>query len=240
MSSPSANTSPSSSAAATTSKNPACASFSAASTGLNSTPASSSGDRIRRLASAWGLDLSQPTILLPGRLTSWKGQKLLISALAKLRHTDAIAILAGGNQGRDNYTASLIALAHNLGVADRVRIVGHNEDMPAAMMLADIIVNASTDPEAFGRTIVEAQAMGRIVIAADHGGARETIFANETGFLFPPGDASAFAAVIDAALDMPTETRIAWGQNARAHVLENHSIAVMQQKVLDVYAELLR
>ncbi len=198
------------------------------------------GDRIRRLARDWGLDMSQPTILLPGRLTSWKGQKLLISALAKLRHTDAIAILAGGNQGRDNYTASLIALAHNLGVADRVRIVGHNEDMPAAMMLADIIVNASTDPEAFGRTIVEAQAMGRIVIAADHGGARETILANETGFLFPPGDATAFAAVIDAALDMPTETRIAWGHNARAHVLENHSIAVMQQKVLDVYAELLR
>ena len=73
------------------------------------------------------------------------------------------------------------------------------------MMLADIVVNASTDPEAFGRTIVEAQAMGRIVIAADHGGARETILANETGFLFPPGDATALAAAIDAALDMPTE-----------------------------------
>jgi glycosyltransferase involved in cell wall biosynthesis len=207
--------------------------------GVKFDPAIVVGDRISRLARDWRVDMNQPTIMLPGRLTSWKGQKLLIAALAQLRHTDAIAVLAGGDQGRDKYTASLIALAHSLGVADRVRLVGHNEDMPAAMMLADIVVNASTDPEAFGRTIIEAQAMGRIVIAADHGGARETILANETGFLFPPGDATAFAAAIDAALDMPTEARIAWGQNARAYVLQNHSIAAMQRAVLDVYAELL-
>jgi glycosyltransferase involved in cell wall biosynthesis len=207
--------------------------------GVKFDPAIVVGDRISRLARDWRVDMNQPTIMLPGRLTSWKGQKLLIAALAKLRHTDAIAVLAGGDQGRDKYTASLIALAHSLDVADRVRLVGHNEDMPAAMMLADIVVNASTDPEAFGRTIIEAQAMGRIVIAADHGGARETILADETGFLFPPGDATAFAAAIDAALDMPTEARIAWGQNARAYVLQNHSIAAMQRAVLDVYAELL-
>ncbi len=120
-----------------------------------------------------------------------------------------------------------------------MRLVGHNEDMPAAMMLADIVVNASTDPEAFGRTIIEAQAMGRIVIAANHGGACETIRPNETGFLFTPGDAAALAATIDAALDMPPESRIAWGQNARAHVVQNHSIAAMQAAVLNVYAELL-
>ena len=202
-------------------------------------PAAVVGDRVTRLARDWRVDMSEPTIMLPGRLTSWKGQKLLITALAQLRHRDAIAILAGGDQGRSNYTASLIAAVKALGLTDRLRFVGHNEDMPAAMMLADIVVNASTDPEAFGRTIIEAQAMGRIVIAADHGGARETILPNETGFLFTPRDAAALAHAIDTALDMPPEARIAWGQNARAHVAQNHSIAAMQDAVLGVYAELL-
>ncbi len=197
------------------------------------------GDRVSRLAREWRVDMGHPIIMLPGRLTAWKGQKILIEALARMRHQDAIAILAGGDQGRDNYTANLVSLAESLGVADRLRLAGHNEDMPAAMMLADIVVNASTDPEAFGRTIVEAQAMGRIVIAADHGGARETILANETGFLFPPGNATALAAVIDTALDMPPETRIAWGRHARAHVAKNYTVAAMQNAVLGVYAELL-
>lgn len=202
-------------------------------------PAAVLGDRVFRLGRDWRVDMSQPTIMLPGRLTSWKGHTLLIAALAKLRHADAIAIIAGGDQGRDSYTQTLVTMAQSLGVADRVRLVGHNEDMPAAMMLADIVVNASTDPEAFGRTIIEAQAMGRIVIAANHGGACETILPNETGFLFTPGDAAALAASIDAALDMSPESRIAWGQNARAHVVQNHSIAAMQAAVLNVYAELL-
>lgn len=202
-------------------------------------PAAVLGDRVTRLARDWRVDMSQPTIMLPGRLTSWKGQSLLIAALAQLRHRDAIAILAGGDQGRSHYTAGLIAAAEALGIAGRLRLTGHSEDMPAAMMLADIVVNASTDPEAFGRTIIEAQSMGRIVIAANHGGARETILPNETGFLFPPADATALAATIDAALDLPPDARIAWGQNARAHVAQNYSIAAMQHAVLGVYAELL-
>jgi len=202
-------------------------------------PAAVLGDRVSRLAREWRVDMSQPTIMLPGRLTGWKGQKILIAALASMRHADAIAILAGSDQGRENYTQNLIALAKSLGVDGRLRLVGHNEDMPAAMMLADIVVNASTDPEAFGRTIIEAQSMGRITIATDHGGARETILPNETGFLVPPGNAPALARAIDTALDMPTEARIAWGRNARDHIQAHYSIAAMQQAVLNVYAELL-
>jgi len=203
-------------------------------------PAGVLGDRVSRLAREWRLDVGRPTILLPGRLTGWKGQKLLITALAKLRHADAIAILAGSDQGRENYTQNLIALAQSLGVENRLRLAGHTEDMPAAMMLADVVVNASTDPEAFGRTIIEAQSMGRIVIAADHGGARETILPNETGLLFPPGDANALAAAIDAALDLPPDARVWWGQHARAHVASNYSVAAMQNAVLSVYAEVLK
>jgi glycosyltransferase involved in cell wall biosynthesis len=111
--------------------------------------------------------------------------------------------------------------------------------MPAAMMLADVVVNASTNPEAFGRTIVEAQAMGRIVIAADHGGARETVIDGLTGFLFTPGDYTMLARTIDQALGFTMDERIAWGQRARASVEENYSVAAMQNAVLGLYAELL-
>jgi glycosyltransferase involved in cell wall biosynthesis len=202
-------------------------------------PAAVLGDRAVRLAQLWRLPLGGPTIMLPGRLTSWKGQKLLITALAALRHNDAVAVLVGGDQGRESYAQALIAHAESLGVASRLRLVGHVEDMPAAMMLADIVVNASTDPEAFGRTIVEAQAMARIVIAADHGGARETIIDGETGFLFPPGDFAALAAAIDQALDFLPDDRVAWGQYARAVISEYYSVAAMQDAMLGVYAELL-
>jgi glycosyltransferase involved in cell wall biosynthesis len=197
------------------------------------------GDRVSRLAREWRMNMSEPAIMLPGRLTGWKGQKLLIQALGRMRHQEAVVILAGAAQGRENYVQNLVSLAEGLGLAGRVRLVGNAEDMPAAMMLVDIVVNASTDPEAFGRTIIEAQAMGRVVVAADHGGARETILPGETGFLFPPGDASALAAVLDAALEMSPQARIAWGQRARAHVAQAHSLAAMQAATLGVYGELL-
>jgi glycosyltransferase involved in cell wall biosynthesis len=161
-----------------------------------------------------------------------------ITALASLRHKDAVLMLVGSDQGRERYTKSLIDHAAALGVADRLRLAGHVEDMPAAMMLADIVLNASTTPEAFGRTIVEAQAMARVVIAADHGGAVETIRDGETGFLFRPGDDGALAAAIDRALDMPPEARIAWGRHARAVVSQDYSVAAMQAAMLDVYAGL--
>jgi glycosyltransferase involved in cell wall biosynthesis len=202
-------------------------------------PGSVLGDRASRLAQNWRLPLGSPTIMLPARLTGWKGQKLLISALAELRHKDAVAVLVGSAQGRDSYVRSLIAHAESLGVAERLRLAGNVEDMPAAMMLADVVVNASTDPEAFGRSIIEAQSMARMVIAADHGGARETVIDGETGLLFPPGDATALAAGIDKMLDLPPEARIAWGQHARAMVSEHFSVAAMQKAVLDVYAEML-
>jgi glycosyltransferase involved in cell wall biosynthesis len=197
------------------------------------------GDRVARLAREWRLNVGEPTILLPARLTAWKGQKLLIAALALLRHKDSVVVLVGNDQGRESYAQSLITQAESLAVADRLRLAGHTEDMPAALMLADIVVNASTNPEGFGRTIVEAQAMGRLVIAASHGGAGETIADGETGFLFPPGNAQALADTIDMALDFSAEQRIAWAQQSRALVRENYSVATMQNAILSVYGELL-
>lgn len=202
-------------------------------------PASVLGDRSVRLARAWRADAGQHTIMLPGRLTGWKGQKLFIHALAKMRHQDALGVLVGSAQGRENYTANLVSLAHSLGVADRLRIAGHTDDMPAALMLADIVVNCSTTPEAFGRTIVEAQAMGRVVVAANHGGARETIQEGITGLLVPPNDADALAAMLDGVLDQDVAARINFGAQARAHIDRQFSLAAMQTRMLNVYAELL-
>jgi glycosyltransferase involved in cell wall biosynthesis len=197
------------------------------------------GDRSVRLARAWRAEAGQPAIMLPGRLTSWKGQKLFIKALAAMRHKDALGILVGGNQGRDTYTANLVSLAESLGVAGRLRIVGHADDMPAALMLADIVVNCSTTPEAFGRTIVEAQAMGRVVVAADHGGARETVENGVSGLLVPPNSSSALAGMLDSVLDQDIAQRIKFGTQARAHIEQNFSLRVMQDKMLAIYAELL-
>jgi glycosyltransferase involved in cell wall biosynthesis len=202
-------------------------------------PAAVLGDRVTRLARAWRLEMGAPTIMLPGRLTEWKGQRLAISALSMLRHSDALLVLVGGDQGREAYAQSLVAFADTLGVSDRLRMVGHSEDMPAALMMADIVLNCSTDPEAFGRVVIEAQAMGRMVIAANHGGAAETIADRVTGRLVPPGDAAALAEAIDAALMMPAEARIAWGIRARAMVAENYSVTAMQYAVMRVYGELL-
>ncbi|HQT85806.1 MAG: glycosyl transferase [Acidiphilium sp. 37-64-53] len=202
-------------------------------------PDAINGGRVERLARAWRLPDGAPTIMLPARLTAWKGQQVMIAALAKLRHRDAILILVGSAQGRDAYLKSLSHLAQSLDVAKRVLFAGDCADMPAAYKLADVVVNASTDPEAFGRTIVEAQAMRRLVIATDHGAARETIRANETGWRVPPNDPAALAAAIDQALDLPVEARIAIGAAARDFVATNYAVSTMQAGNLAVYHELL-
>ena len=111
--------------------------------------------------------------------------------------------------------------------------------MPAALALADIVVNASNEPEGFGRVVIEAQAMARPVVATDHGGAAETVAHGQTGWLVPPADPPALAAALDAVLDLPPAARAAAGERARAAVLAGYSVAAMQQAKLEVYRALL-
>ena len=202
-------------------------------------PARVIGDRVARLARAWRIEDGQPTIVLPGRLTRWKGQSVLIEALARLRNPDAVVVLVGPDQGRRRYAEELAALARRLGVAHRVRLVGDCEDMPAALMLSDVVVNASTDPEAFGRVVIEAQAMARPVIGTDHGGAAETIEHGVTGWRVRPGDAAALAERLDAILALSAEARMAFGARARAAVEARYTVRAMQDATLDVYREVL-
>jgi glycosyltransferase involved in cell wall biosynthesis len=195
--------------------------------------------RIMRLSRAWRLEDGQPVVLLPGRITRWKGQGVLIDALSRMANQDVCAVLVGDDQGRSKYVAELSAQAQALGVARRVRIVGHCDDMPAALRLADVVVNCSTDPEAFGRVVIEAQSMAAPVIATDHGGAVETIEHDLTGWRVTPGDASELAAGLDYVLGLSDAARAEIGQAARASVIANYTVARMQAATLDVYRELL-
>jgi glycosyltransferase involved in cell wall biosynthesis len=202
-------------------------------------PANVRGDRVARLAEAWRLPGDARIVLLPGRLTHWKGQAVLIEALARLARRDVCGVLVGSDQGRRHYTERLIRQAAALGVADRLRLVGECDDMPAALMLADVVVHTSTQPEAFGRVVIEAQAMRRPVIASDLGGPVETVEHGVTGWRVPPGDAGALAAAIDAALALPPEARNAIGCRARASVLRRCTVAAMQQATLDAYRQVI-
>ncbi len=199
--------------------------------------------RVEEMRANWGVPPGTKIILLPGRLTRWKGQELLIEALTRLKQHGGLskvcAVLAGDAQGRDSYVRELQALATLRRLQDSVSIPGHVSDMPAAYLAADIVVSASTDPEAFGRVAAEAGAMGRPVIATDHGGARETVVANASGLLVPPGNADALATAIAAILALTPEERAAIGAKGRAHIVAHYSLENMCAATLAVYRKLL-
>ena len=202
-------------------------------------PAAVSGERISRLERAWRLPEGMRVLLLPGRLTRWKGQPVLIEALARLDRHDVCCVMAGSDQGRRRYSGELIRQAEAMGVADRLRLAGECDDMPAALMLADVVVHASVRPEAFGRVVIEAQAMGRPVIAADLGGPVETVEHGVTGWRVAPGDPAALAAAIGHALALPGDALAELGARARAAVVRDCTVASMQAATLAVYDELL-
>ena len=202
-------------------------------------PTAISGERVMRLMRAWRLPEDAPVVLLPGRLTGWKGHTVLIEAIARMTRRDICCVLVGSDQGRHRYVARLIGVAARLGISDRLRLAGECNDMPAALMLADVVVHASTEPEAFGRVVIEAQAMGRLVVAADLGGPVETVQQGVTGWLVPPGDAEALARAIEAALALSPEERSALGARARAAVLRGYTVSGMQAATIGVYQEIL-
>jgi glycosyltransferase involved in cell wall biosynthesis len=200
-------------------------------------PDTISPDRLARMAAAWRLPVGAPTVVLPGRLTPWKGQAVLLEAVALLARRDVVCLLVGSDQGRRRYTAGLTSQAQALGIGERVRLVGQCDDMPAALMLSDVVVHASTEPEAFGRVVIEAQAMRRPVIAADLGGPVETVEHGVTGLRVPPGDPVALAVAIGQMLALPADQRQALGRRARASV---PTVCGMQKATLDVYEAVLR
>ncbi|MGE5504468.1 MAG: glycosyltransferase family 4 protein [Actinomycetota bacterium] len=202
-------------------------------------PTRVSPERIIQLAQKWRLPDGYRVIMLPGRLTRWKGQAVLIEALARLGRHDLRCLLVGSDQGRTGYRAELMELIRRHDLVDVVHIVDECNDMPAAYMLTDVVVSASTDPEAFGRVVVEGQAMGRPVIATDHGAPRETILPGETGWLTRPGDATALAQALDRFLALSVEQRDVIAARAIEHVRANFSKETMCARTMAVYREVL-
>jgi len=201
-------------------------------------PKAVSPARLIALSKRWRIPEGQRVVLMPARITRWKGQGVLVEALARLDRPNLLCLMVGDAQGRGRYRAELEALIAERGLAENVRILEPSGDMPAAYKLAEVVVSASTDPEAFGRVMVEAQAMGRPIVATDHGGARESVLAGETGWLVAPGDADALAAGIARALALDDITRAHMAERAVAHVCANFTTALMCRRTLDVYREL--
>jgi glycosyltransferase involved in cell wall biosynthesis len=202
-------------------------------------PEAISSSRIARMAQAMRVPDGMLTVLLPGRLTAWKGQAVLLHAIAQLSRRDVCCVLVGSDQGRTKYTKELEKIGESLGIGDRVRIIGQVEDIPAALMLSDVVVHASTEPEAFGRVVIEAQAMGRPVIAANLGGPSETVEHGVTGWLTNPGDVGSLVEALQEALSMDAEARMALGHRARASVLNGYTLRAMRDATLDVYETVL-
>lgn len=195
--------------------------------------------RMAAMANGWRIPDGQKVILCPGRLTRIKGHTVLLEALRELKKTrnDFFCLMVGGDQGREDYTLELWDMVEQFGLLGQVGMPGDTADMPCAMMLADVVVNPSIVPEGFGRTPVEAQAMGRPVIVSRLGALQETILDGQTGWMVEAADPIALAKALDNALNLTAEERFAIANTAIAHVRQNYSMEQMCWSTLDVYAE---
>ena len=201
------------------------------------------GDRLEAARRSFGLSPQERlVILLPARLTRWKGHPEAIDAFALLSaelRASCVMIFAGDAQGREAYVSGLMRQASRLGVERQLRILGHVDDIPAALMASDLVIAPSIEPEAFGRAVAEASAMAIPVVAADHGGARETVRHNETGLRVEPGSSQALAAAMQAILTMDAGRRRAMGLAGQALIRSTFSTAALQEATLKVYTSVL-
>jgi glycosyltransferase involved in cell wall biosynthesis len=202
-------------------------------------PSKVSAERVERLKQKWGLDDRFPIVLLPGRVTRLKGHAVFIRALTHIRNIPWRAVCVGAFDFRSSYFQELNRLIDALGVRSEVQFVGHEDDMPAAYAAADLVISATTDkPEAFGRVSIEAQAMGRPVIASAHGGSLETVLHGHTGWLFAPGDVVGLSRTMREALLRPDLGK-QYGLNGMRRVHLNFTTRQMCQSTLDLYGQLL-
>lgn len=198
-------------------------------------PARVSAQDVEAIRKQYNLPPHARIVLLPGRLTRWKGQKILIKALAMLDKPDVYIVFVGDDQGRETYVAELQKKAHQLGLIDRTRFVPNTPHMPSFYALSTLVVSASTDPEGFGRVIAEAGAMKRPIIATNHGAAPEIVLDEKTGWLIPSADVGALRDALEKALSLPEEHLKSLGEVARQHISTHFSQEIFCQKTLHVY-----
>ena len=195
------------------------------------------------LLSIWGLTKGKKLILMPGRLTSWKGQGIFIEALnlvnKELGHNSFYAVILGSDQGRDVYTKKIKRLAEQYRLTAQLKFIEHSKNMPLAYKVSDLVVSASTEPEAFGRISIEAQSMEKPIIASDIGGSRETIVNNTTGFLFKSGNADSLSKKIVEVLNLDESRLKSIGIEGRKNIIKKFNVEKMCFSTYSEYKKLL-
>jgi glycosyltransferase involved in cell wall biosynthesis len=195
------------------------------------------------LLSSWGVSRDKRIILMPGRLTAWKGQETFIEALnlvnKELGHLSFYAIILGSDQGRDIYSKKIKRLAEQYRLTSQLKFVEHCKNMPLAYKLSDLVVSASIEPEAFGRIAIEAQSMQKPIIASDIGGSNETIVNNETGFLFKSGDPESLCKKIVEVLNLNQSRLKEIGIEGRKNIIKKFNVEKMCFSTYSEYKKLL-
>ena len=193
---------------------------------------------VSKLRTLWQIEENSKVILLPGRLTSWKGQELFIEAISKFKKLNSelnfTAVILGNDQGRTVYKKKLERLVEQYNLTNDFRFIEKCEYMPAAYMLADIVISSSIEPEAFGRVSVEAQSMKKPIIASNIGGSNETIIDNKTGILFESGNTDSLSKKINEIINLDTLTLELMGKEGRKNVINRFNIEKM---CLNTYSE---
>ena len=202
-------------------------------------PAAVSQVRIINFANTVALPEAVSVIMMPARSSPWKGHHILLDALAKLKDLNFVCLFVGASDGKPGFVRDITEYALARGLEGRFRLTPVVDDMPAALMVADVVVMPSITPEPFGRVVLEAQAMGRPIVAFAHGGAVESIEHRKTGWLASPGDAESLAANIRAALSLEPQARKAFATHARAHIEAHFSTVKMCRETLKIYRRML-
>ena len=202
-------------------------------------PSAVSQARIINFADTVALPEDVSVIMMPARSSSWKGHFTLLDALAKLNDLNFVCLFVGASDGKARFVRDLTDYAHAVGLEGRFRLTPVVDDMPAALMVADVVVMPSITPEPFGRVALEAQAMGRPIVAFAHGGAVESIEHGKTGWLAIPGDVDSLTENLRAAVELKPRARKALAAFARAHVDAHFSTNKMCQETLKIYRRML-
>ena len=197
-----------------------------------------------KLKKEWGLSSNKFTILLPGRLTYWKGQEKFIESLNILIEdfniTNFQAVILGSDQGRKVYTKRLVNLVERYNLNKKVKFIPNCKEMPLAYSLADVVVSASIEPEAFGRVSVEAQSMGKPIIASNIGGSKETIINKKTGFLYKYEDPRELAKSLNTVIQLSLDELKSMGNEGRKNIIKKFDIETMCQSNLKEYKRLIK
>ena len=197
----------------------------------------------KNLLNEWEIDKEKKIILLPGRLTSWKGQEMFIESLnlvkIELGYEAFHAVILGNDQGRDLYKKKLIRLTEQYRLTNQIKFIDHCKDMALAYKVSDIVISASIEPEAFGRVAVEAQSMEKLIIASNIGGSNETIINEKTGLLFEAGDPNSLSKKIIRAVTMDDNSYKIMGKEGRKNIAKKFNVEKMCFSTYSEYKRLV-